>query len=70
MSATVSSRREVPRTALTIAEACESLGVSYDTWRAHIECDIALVRIGTRKLVPLRSIEAWLDANAAKVLER
>ena len=57
----------VPRTALTVSEACESLGVSWDFWREHIEPEVRLVRRGRRKLVPLPSLEVWLTKNAEAV---
>jgi hypothetical protein len=60
----------VPRLALNVKEACAALGVSWDVWKAHIEPDVRLVRVGTRKLVPVSEIQRWLDANAATVLER
>jgi excisionase family DNA binding protein len=53
-----------PRIALTVEEACASLGVSWDTWREHIESDVRLVRIGRRKLVPVAELEHWCEKNA------
>jgi len=58
----------VPRLALSVSEACEALGVSWDTWRQHIEPEIKLVRLGRRKLIPTSELQVWLDRNAEKVL--
>ncbi len=57
-----------PRLALSVAEACESLGVGWDFWRQNIEADVRLVRIGRRKLVPVRELERWLADRAEKAL--
>lgn len=60
----------VPRLALNVEQACAALGVSWDVWREHIEPDIHLVRIGTRKLVPITQLERWLADHAETTLER
>jgi len=33
-------------------------------WRAHIEPDVRLVRLGRRKLIPVSELQAWLDRHA------
>jgi excisionase family DNA binding protein len=57
-----------PRVALSIEEACASLGVSWDLWREHIESEVRLVRIGRRKLVPVAELKRWCEAHAERVL--
>jgi excisionase family DNA binding protein len=64
MSAPVSTP---PALALSIEQACASLGVSWDTWRAHIEPEVRIVRLGRRKLVPVAELEKWLDQHAESV---
>jgi excisionase family DNA binding protein len=59
----------VPRVALTIEEACESLGCSWDWWREHVAPEIRMVRRGRKRLVPLAELVAWVDRNAATALE-
>ncbi len=59
----------MPRLALSISEACEAIGVGWDFWRQNIEADVRLVRIGRRKLVPVRELELWLAEHAEKVLQ-
>jgi hypothetical protein len=66
MSATV--KPQTPALALSIEQACASLGVSWDTWRAHIEPDVRLVRLGRRKLVPVAELQRWLDEHAETTL--
>jgi hypothetical protein len=59
--------RQVPTLALSVEEACRSLGVSWDFWRANIEADVRVVRVGRRKLIAVREIEKWLDEHAEAV---
>jgi hypothetical protein len=60
MSAPV-HRRPPPRTALSIEEACASLGVSWDLWREHIAPHVRVTYVGRRKLVAVAELERWLD---------
>jgi excisionase family DNA binding protein len=66
-AATAAQRRSAPILALSVEQACEALGVSWDTWRAHIEPDMRLVRLGRRKLIPVSELHAWLDRHAESV---
>jgi hypothetical protein len=61
--------RTGPRLALDVAECCAALGVSWDFWSEHVAPEVRIVRRGRRKLVPVRALEAWLDANAHAVLD-
>ena len=63
-----SARAPVPRTALSIEEACESLGVGWDLWKSSIEGELRIVRLGRRRLVPVSELERWLAANAERTL--
>lgn len=60
--------RTVPRTALGLMEAADSLGLSYDFFKANVMPDLRLVRIEGRRLVPLFELERWLDAKAERTL--
>jgi excisionase family DNA binding protein len=64
---TLSSKPPTPALALTVEQACAALSVSWDTWRASIEPEIKLVRLGRRKLVPVSELQCWLDAHAEAV---
>jgi excisionase family DNA binding protein len=65
---TLSDRKQsAAALALSVEQACEALGVSWDTWRAHIEPDVRLVRVGRRKLIPVSELQAWLDRHAESV---
>jgi hypothetical protein len=56
-----------PALALSIEGACAALGVSWDTWREHIEADVRIVRLGRRKLVPVAELTKWLADHAETV---
>jgi excisionase family DNA binding protein len=58
---------ERARPRLSVEQACEALGVSWDTWRAHIEPDVRLLRLGRRKLIPVSELQAWLDRHAESI---
>ncbi len=62
--------KATPTLALSVEQACTALGVSWDTWHASIEPDVRIVRLGRRKLIPVASIERWLDEHAETTLER
>jgi excisionase family DNA binding protein len=67
-AATPTARKQsAPALALSVEQACEALGVSWDTWRAHIEPEVPLVRLGRRKLIPVSELQAWLDRHAESV---
>lgn len=61
------AKPQTPALALSIEQACTSLGVSWDTWREHIEPNVKIVRLGRRKLVPVTALQAWLDEHAEAV---
>ena len=58
-----------PRLAFSRLEAAASLGVSLDFFDEHISHELRIVRRGRRKLIPVREIERWLAAEAARPLE-
>jgi excisionase family DNA binding protein len=56
----------LPRLALSKAEAAEVLGVSVDFFEEHIQPDLKIVYKGRRRLIPVRELEKWLEANGAR----
>jgi hypothetical protein len=58
----------VGRLALSPAEAARAIGVSRDFFDEHIGPELRIVRRGRRRIVPLRELERWLEANAARTL--
>lgn len=59
----------IPRLALTRDEAAAAIGMSLDSFERHIQPTIRLVRLGKMRLVPVRELERWLEANAAATLD-
>ena len=64
-----SLQAQVPRLALRVEEAARALGVSDDFYREHVAPELEIVRRGRVKLVPVTSLQRWLEANAGRVLE-
>lgn len=63
------SAPRVPVLALRPAEAAAAISVSEDYFNEYVRPELRLVRKGRLVLVPVREIERWLDASAARVLE-
>ena len=57
------------RLALSKCEAADALGVSVDFLEEHVMPELRIVRRGRRRLIPVRELERWLEANAALVVE-
>lgn len=57
------------RLARTRAEAAAAIGVSVDSFERYIQGELRVVRCGRLRLVPVRELERWLEANAARVFE-
>jgi excisionase family DNA binding protein len=64
------SKPEITRLAFSKSEAAHALGVSVDFLEEHVMHELRIVRRGRRRLIPVRELERWLDANAAFVLGR
>ena len=55
---------DVPRLAVSKQEAPHALGVSIDFFEEHIAHELRMVRRGSRRLIPVRELERWLEKNA------
>lgn len=53
------------RLALSPSEAAALLGISRDHFDAHVGPFLPIVRLGRRKLVPVKALEDWLDHSAS-----
>jgi hypothetical protein len=60
--------RSVPRLALTPVEAAESIGVGRTFFDEQVMPELRVVRRGSKVLVPVPVLEAWLERNAARTL--
>jgi excisionase family DNA binding protein len=63
------TRWDPARLAFTPDEAAQSLGVSRSFFYTHILAEVRVVRIGRRRLVPVKEVERWLDRHAARVMD-
>lgn len=61
--------RPVPQLALRPEEAARALGVSRSFFFAEILPELRVVRRGRLRLVPVRSLEEWIERNAARTAE-
>jgi hypothetical protein len=57
------------RLALTRAEAAAAIGISLDSFERYVQPELRLVRRSRLRLVAVKELERWLDANGARVLE-
>lgn len=60
-------KRPAPALALSVEQACDALGVSWDTWKEHIATDMRIVRVGRRKLIAVSELQRWLDDHGERV---
>lgn len=63
------AERELPRLAVSKLEAAGMLGVSVDFFEQHVMPELRIVRLGRRRLIPVRELERWLDREASRALE-
>lgn len=59
----------VPRLALRPEQAAKALGVSRSFFFESILPELRVVRCGRLRLVPVRSLEEWLERQAARAFE-
>src|SRR2546423_8199690 len=46
-----------------VMDACKLLGISWETWRRHVEPQVKVVRAGGRKLIAVAELERWLEEH-------
>jgi hypothetical protein len=57
-----------PRVTLSLNEAADALGLSTNEFTAKVLPRLRVVKVGRRRLVPVRELEQWADKNAARPL--
>lgn len=60
---------EIPRFALTRAEAAEALGYSLDHFEKHVQHEVRVIRRGRRIVIPVAELERWVAENAERILD-
>jgi hypothetical protein len=58
----------VPRVALRVGEAAESLGVSEDFFAGYVKPELRWIRKGSLKLVALSELQRWAELNSSRIL--
>ena len=66
----VDDLHSVPALALRPEQAARALGVSRSFFFAEILPELRVVRCGRLRIVPVRSLEDWLERNAARAVEQ
>lgn len=61
--------RTPTRLALSKVDAAAALGVSVDFFEDHIMAEMRIVRRGRRRLIPVKELDRWLEANAMRTLD-
>jgi hypothetical protein len=65
MNARSSSRPVPSRLALTPEEAAAALGIGRSAFFEHVAPHVRVVRVGSRRVYPVRDLERYLDLHAA-----
>jgi hypothetical protein len=58
------------RIALTRREAADALGVSLTFFEREIQPELRVIRRRSVRLIPVKELERWAEANAHLTLER
>ena len=61
-------KADVPAVALSIESACAALDVSWDFWRANIEPEVKVIRVGGLKRVAVTELERWAAEHGERAL--
>lgn len=61
-------RTQIPRIALTPAEAAKALGCSEEFFRLHVDSELRWIRRGRKRFTPLAALEEWAEQNAKLTL--
>lgn len=60
---------EIPRIALTPAEAAAAIGVGPDFFETNVAPELRVIRCGRKRLVPVRELEAWITRNSEGAIQ-
>jgi len=65
--ASKANARAIPVLALDVSEACEALGLSWDSFTEHVAPEIRIVRLGRRKLIAVAELERFLAQHGHRI---
>jgi excisionase family DNA binding protein len=57
--------RTVPTLAVTVDEAAAAIGMGRSMFYEHVLPHLRIVRVGSKRLVPVVELERWLTENAS-----
>jgi hypothetical protein len=57
---------QTPAIALSIENACSALDVSWDFWKANIESQVKVIRVGRIKRVAVAELERWAAEHGSR----
>lgn len=59
----------IPRIALTPDEAAAAIGCGRTLFREAVMPELRTIRLGRKRLIPVRELERWTAESAARILE-
>ena len=59
------TQRPAPRLALTVDEAAASIGVGRSLFYTSVLPQLRIVRVGSKRLIPLAELDRWLSESAS-----
>ena len=59
---------EIPRIALTPAEAAAAIGCGPDFFAEHVQPELKVIRRGSKRLIPVAELGRWAEANSERML--
>lgn len=59
----------IPRLALTPNEAAAAVGIGRTTFYEQVMPELRVIRLGRKRLIPMRELEAWAERCAARILD-
>jgi excisionase family DNA binding protein len=65
----MAANRATPaRLALTPDEAAGCLGIGRTTFYEQVLPELRVIRLGRKRLIPVRELEAWTDRAASRIV--
>jgi len=56
------------RLALTPDEAAAAIGVGRSFFYEHVLPDLRVIRLGRKRLIPVRELEDWTERSASRIV--
>ena len=59
----------IRRIALTPGEAAAAIGVGRSFFYEQVMPELRVIRLGRKRLIPVRELEGWIERSAARILD-